>query len=139
MSDSSSHLPIVSSLIPAEGKRFRIRWTLVPLGVIAIYSMIIPIVVLDIWVNLYQHIYFSALGIPKIRKRNYVVIERWDLKKLTFWQKVNCVYCEYANGILAYAKAVGNQTEIYSCAIRHHHALKGHEHEREFYSEKKFS
>ena len=66
-------------------------------------------------------------------------MERWDLKKLSFLQKINCVYCEYANGILAFAKAVGNQTEIYSCAIKHRHALKGHEYEKKFYPEKLFN
>lgn len=129
---------IKRGLVPAEGKRFRMQSALVPLGIVAIYSMIIPIVILDLSIWIYQSVYFTAMGIPKIKKNQYVRMERWDLSKLTIWQKINCVYCEYANGILAYAKAVGNQTEIYSCAIKHHHALKGHEHEKEFYPEKKF-
>jgi len=83
-------------------------------------------------------IYFTTMEIPKISKKQFVVMERWDLSKLTFWQKINCVYCEYANGILAFAKAVGNQTEIYSCAIKHRHALKQRKHEKDFYSEKLF-
>lgn len=129
---------VVDTLIPASGKRFKVQTALLPFGIITIYSMIIPIVILDLWVTFYQWVYFTAMGIPKIKKKQFVVMERWDLNKLTFWQKVNCVYCEYANGILAFAKAVGNQTEIYSCAIRHHHALKGHEHEKQFRDVKKF-
>lgn len=128
-----------SALVPAKGKRFKVSYLLLPFAVVAIYSMIVPIVLLHIWTAMYQLVYFTALGIPKIKKNEYIRMERWDLNKLTFWQKINCVYCEYANGILAYFKAVANQTEIYSCAIRHQHALKGHEHEEIFYDAKKFN
>ncbi|MEO8582099.1 MAG: hypothetical protein ABI425_06030 [Patescibacteria group bacterium] len=127
------------AIIPESDKRFKNgNPLLLPAAFFAIYFMIIPLVFLDICTTLYQLIYFSALGIPKISKRQFIVMERWDLNKLNFWQKINCVYCEYANGLLAWAKAVGNQTEIYSCAIRHQHALKGHEHEKKFYDPKKF-
>jgi hypothetical protein len=125
-------------LVPAEGKYVKARLLLLPLAVVTIYLMIIPIVILDACVTVYQWIYFTAMRIPKLKKSQFVVMERWDLSKLTFWQKINCVYCEYANGILAFAKAVGNQTEIYSCAIKHYHALKGHEYERPYHSAEKF-
>ena len=135
---SSIAQSVVATLIPAEGKKFRVSLLLLPLAIIAIYSMVIPIVILDVWVTFYQFVYFTAMGIPKIKKSEFIVMERWDLSKLTFMQKINCVYCEYANGIFAFAKAVGNQTEIYSCAIRHQHALKDHAYEQQFYSAKKF-
>ncbi len=125
-------------LVVEKGKTLKIVPILFPLGTIAIYTMIVPIFILDISTSIYQEIYFTALGIPKIKKKNYVVMERWNLSKLNLLQKLNCVYCEYANGILAFAKAVGNQTEIYSCAIKHRHALKGDNHEDNFYTEGTF-
>ncbi len=136
--DPSIVTNILSGLIPAKGKRFNVQLLLLPLAIISIYSMIIPIVILDISMTIYQWMYFTAMGIPKIKKNQFVVMERWDLNKLSNWQKLNCVYCEYVNGILAFAKAVGNQTEVYSCAIRHNHALKDHGYEKQFYPEKKF-
>lgn len=141
MSNTPNH-PIVrgvlSTLIPAEGKKFSVSLLFLPFALVTIYSMIIPVFILDVWVTFYQWVYFTTMGIPKIQKNTFVVMERWDLSKLTFMQKINCVYCEYVNGILAFAKAVGNQTEVYSCAIRHNHALKGHEYEKQFHSDKKF-
>ena len=134
-------MPIVNKnigLVIEDGKRIRPNLLLFPFALLSIYSLIIPIVILDFSVSLYQLIYFTAMEIPKISKKQFVVMERWDLSKLTFLQKINCVYCEYTNGILAYAKAVGNQTEIYSCAIKHRHALKHHKHEKDFYPEKLF-
>lgn len=126
------------ALVIEEGKQLQPSLVLFPLAVISIYFMIIPIVILDISISLYQMIYFTAMEIPKISKKQFVVMERWNLPKLTLLQKINCVYCEYANGILAYAKAVGNQTEIYSCAIKHRHALKRDKHEKDYYPKKLF-
>lgn len=138
MSLESINQDVIATFVPAKGKRFRIQTLFLPMAIFVIYSMIIPLVIIDLSVSWYQLVYFSVMGIPKIKKKDYIRMERWDLKKLTLWQKVNCVYCEYANGILAFAKAVGNQTEVYSCAIKHHHALKDHEYEKKYYSEKRF-
>lgn len=129
---------IISTLVPGEGKRFEIKTFLLPIAIISIYLMIIPLFILDVSASLYQFIYFGVMGIPKVKKSEYIRMERWDLSKLTFMQKVNCVYCEYANGVLSFAKAVGNQTEIFSCAIKHSHALKEHEFEKNYYSKEKF-
>lgn len=125
-------------LVIENGKTLKIVPLLFPLGTLVIYAMIVPIFILDVSTSIYQKIYFTALGIPKINKKKYVVMERWNLSKLNLLQKINCVYCEYSNGILAFAKAVGNQTEIYSCAIKHQHALKENKHEKNFYSEGSF-
>lgn len=134
MSETNKNL----GLILEEGKSVNPHFLLIPLAQISIYLMIIPTLMIDLTFTLYQSIYFSIMKIPKIKKSEYISIDRWDLNKLNLWQKINCLYCEYTNGILAFAKAVGNQTEIYSCAIKHQHALKGHEYEKKFYPEKSF-
>ncbi len=126
------------AFVPASGKDIQLKPLLLPLATLVIYFMIVPIFILDLSISLFQTIYFTTFGIPKMKKHDYIVMERWDLTKLNFLQKINCVYCKYANGILAFAKAVGNQTEIYSCAIKHRHALKGHEYEKGYYQEKRF-
>lgn len=66
------------------------------------------------------------------------MLDRYELSKLSFMQKLNCVYCGYANGIIAYGKAIVNQTEIYSCAIKHTRTPKGHEHHKGFYDWREF-
>jgi hypothetical protein len=34
-------------------------------------------------------------------------------------QKLNCLYCSYANGVLAYAIEFASRTEQYWCPIQH--------------------
>lgn len=126
-------------IVVQENKKIKeVSPFLIPLAAISIYSMIIPILILDIWVTIYQFIYFSILGIPKVNRREYVIMDRYNLSKLTFLQKLNCLYCEYVNGFLAYAKAIAAQTEIYSCAIKHTVQPKGQDHESGFYDRKDF-
>lgn len=103
------------------------------IAAIMIYSMIIPIIILDIWTLLYQEVYFTIMMIPKIKRADYIIIDRYKLNKLNPWQKLNCIYCGYANGVTAWLKAISNQTELYSCAIKHKYETKGHEHQKEFY------
>lgn len=126
------------AMIIQNDKKLRLRPFFTPLSALAIYSMIIPVFILDIWTTIYQSIYFSITGIPKINKKDYIIFDRWELHKLNLWQRINCVYCEYVNGLLAWAKGVSNQTEIYSCAIKHSARRKGQENEINFYKYKEF-
>ncbi|HYD34849.1 MAG TPA: hypothetical protein VD999_02170 [Vitreimonas sp.] len=105
---------------------------------LSIYGMVIPIAFLDLCLYFYQEIYFTLNGIPKIPRSRYVVIQRHRLGKLTLRQKIGCAYCEYGNGVFAWAKAVGNQTEIYSCAIKYSHDYPGQEYQKQFYDSEVF-
>lgn len=41
------------------------------------------------------------------------------LPYLTPFEKLNCVYCSYATGVVAYVREVTARTEQYWCPIRH--------------------
>ena len=66
-----------------------------------IYSLVLPIALLDIWITLYEAICFRAYGIARVRRSTYVVIDRHHLAYLNAIEKLNCVYCAYANGVFA--------------------------------------
>lgn len=104
----------------------------------SIYSMVIPIIVIDISIWFYQHVYFKVMGIPVIQRSDFVAIDRWDFSKLNIWQRISCAYCDYANGIIDYAKAVARQTELYNCAIKYSHAKKNTEHRATYLERKDF-
>lgn len=87
-----------------------------------IYSLILPLALLDLFVALYQHTCFRAWGIGRVPRRDYIVIDRHRLAYLNSIEKLNCVYCEYANGLIALVREVASRTEQYWCPIRH--ALK---------------
>jgi len=55
----------------------------------------------------------------RVRRRRYVVIDRHTLAYLNGIEKVNCVYCGYANGVIAYVREIAARTEQYWCPIRH--------------------
>lgn len=93
-----------------------LRWLLsAPL----IYLMIIPIAFLDIAVTVYQAICFRLWKIPQVQRSKYVVLDRHRLAYLNSFQKLNCIYCGYANGILAYSRVIAGETERYWCPVKH--------------------
>lgn len=105
---------------------------------ISIYMMVIPLLILDVCTWWYQQIYFSIHAIPKIRRSEYVIIDRWKLPGLSMWVRFNCAYCDYANGVIAWAREVISTTEIYSCAIKNSTSLKGQEHTANYYEREIF-
>ena len=94
-----------------------------------IYSMSIPLVLLDTSITLYQHICFRAYGISRVKHRDYIVIDRHQLSYLNAIEKINCVYCSYATGLMAYALEIVARTEHYWCPIKHAQRIRSaHEH-----------
>lgn len=84
-----------------------------------IYSLLLPFALLDLWVTLYQSICFPVYGIARVPRRRYFAIDRHKLAYLNGIEKVNCTYCSYANGLIAYVREVAARTEQYWCPIRH--------------------
>lgn len=98
-----------------------------------IYSLIVPVALLDLWVTTYQAVCFRAYGIARVRRSAYIVIDRHALAYLNGVEKLNCVFCGYANGVFAYVREVAGRTEQYWCPIRHAKRIRApHPHYREF-------
>lgn len=90
-----------------------------------IYGMIVPLVFIDITMTLYQHICFRLYNIVRVRRADYVVIDRHQLGYLNNIEKLNCVYCGYGNGVIAYAREIIARTEQYWCPIKHARKVVG--------------
>ncbi len=84
-----------------------------------IYAMVMPIALLDVTLTLYQHICFRVYGIPRVKRSDYVVIDRHMLGYLNAIEKLNCVYCGYGNGVIAYGREITARTEQFWCPIKH--------------------
>ncbi|HEY7978741.1 MAG TPA: hypothetical protein VID67_11130 [Rhizomicrobium sp.] len=84
-----------------------------------IYGMILPVALLDLSVSVYQQLCFRAYGMARVRRADYIVIDRQHLKYLNWIEALNCVYCGYANGVFAYAREIGARTEQFWCPIKH--------------------
>jgi hypothetical protein len=98
-----------------------------------IFSLIVPIALLDLWVSVYQRVCFPIYGIARVPRSAYIVIDRQQLAYLNGIEKANCVFCGYANGVFAYVREIAGRTEQYWCPIRHAKRPRGtHAHYREF-------
>jgi hypothetical protein len=98
-----------------------------------IYSLALPFVLLDVWVSLYQLVCFPIYGINRVRRSDYIALDRRKLAYLNAIEKANCEYCSYANGLLAYVREVAARTEQYWCPIKHARRVRGpHPHYRLF-------
>ncbi len=105
-----------------------------------IYGMIFPSILLDITVEIYHNVAFRLYGIPLLKRSDYIIIDRHLLSKLTFMQKINCIYCGYVNGLYRYAADIAGETEKYWCPIKHGKDgyIEKQPHHKEFYDRKDF-
>ena len=90
-----------------------------------IYSLIIPFVLLDFFVTIYQAICFPIYGVPKIKRTDYIALDRHKLAYLNALEKLNCSYCAYGNGLIAYVREIAARTEQYWCPIKHARRIEG--------------
>lgn len=83
-----------------------------------IYSMIIPALILDIFLFIYQQTAIRLYGIPITKRSDYIVFDRKHLAYLNLIQKINCLYCSYVNWLFSYWVEVAWRTEKYWCPIK---------------------
>lgn len=84
-----------------------------------IYACFIPFVLTDLFVSVYQAVCFPVYGIPKARRKDFIAIDRNKLRYLNFLEGLNCMYCSYSNGMLAYVVEIAGRTEQHWCPIKH--------------------
>lgn len=106
-----------SALSVAPHRRSALVWHLIAAPFI--YAVAAPIAVLDLFVSAYQSVCFRIWRIPRTGRSAHVRFDRHKLDYLNPLQRMNCLYCSYANGVLAYASDIASKTEQYWCPIRH--------------------
>jgi len=84
-----------------------------------IYSLILPLALLDLFLFTYQQVCFRVYRIPIVPRGRFIVMDRQKLAYLNGLEKLNCIYCGYATGVIALAREVAACTEQYWCPIKH--------------------
>ena len=92
---------------------------LVILTIPFIWSMMIPALIADIFVTIYQAVCFPIFKIPKVKRKDYIIIDRYNLFYLDRVEKINCWYCEYFNGVIGYTREIAARSEQFWCPIKH--------------------
>ncbi|MCX5871578.1 MAG: hypothetical protein NTY00_13335 [Deltaproteobacteria bacterium] len=90
-----------------------------------IWACLIPALFLDAFVSLFQAVCFPIYKIPKVKRSSYIVIDRHALSYLNAIEKLNCMYCGYFNGLIAYIHEIAGRTEQYWCPIKHARRTSG--------------
>lgn len=89
-----------------------------------IWAVLIPAFLLDICVSFYQWVCFPIYKIAKVKRCDYIIIDRHHLVYLNAIEKLNCLYCSYFNGLMGYISEIAARTEQYWCPIRHASRMK---------------
>lgn len=89
-----------------------------------IYAMIIPSVILDIFLLIYQQTALRLYWIPLVKRSDYIIFDRRHLDYLNWFQKFNCLYCSYVNWLFSYAVEIAWRTEKYWCPIKSAQRMK---------------
>lgn len=89
-----------------------------------IWSVAIPLALLDLMATLYQVICFPVYNIPTVVRSEFVIMDRHKLSYLDLFEKLNCIYCGYGNGVLAYVREIASRTEARWCPIKHAKPVK---------------
>jgi hypothetical protein len=98
-----------------------------------VYALIFPLLLLDLLGSLYHAVCFPLLKIPKVRRSDHFFYDRHHLAYLNLLEMMNCVYCSYGNGVLAYMTEIIARTEQYWCPIKHaRRVLATHSHYKNF-------
>lgn len=84
-----------------------------------IYCGFAPFLLLDLFLFLYQTACFPVFGIPRVKRSDYLVFDREDLRYLNIIERFSCFYCSYANGLASYFREIAARTEQYWCPIKH--------------------
>ena len=84
-----------------------------------IWSCLAPALFMDLVVSIYHSICFRIYGIPRVKRSDYIVVDHQSLAYLNWIEKLNCIYCSYFNGLIAWVQEIGARSEQYWCPIKH--------------------
>ena len=90
-----------------------------------IYAMIVPLLFFDLCITLYQACCFPIYGIARVRRTDFIVMDRQHLGYLNAIEKFHCTYCAYGTGLIAYIAEIISRTEQYFCPIKHARKMLG--------------
>ena len=127
----------IKKLHKKEVKNLLVYFFNVPLGLYIsapiIYAIFFPILLLDLFVTVYQWICMPIYKIPRVKRSDYITFDRHRLKYLNIIEKINCLYCSYINGFISYISEIAGRTELFFCPIKHARRLKKtHAHYNDF-------
>ena len=84
-----------------------------------IWSVLPAALLFDLMMTLFQAVCFPIYGIPRVKRGDHIILDRSALPYLNVIEKINCQYCAYVNGLIAYTQEIAGRTEQFWCPIKH--------------------
>jgi len=99
MEEQQKPQPVVISIFKAHAER--IGWWRAALGGGLMYTTIPLFMFLHVTVTLvlYKILLRPLLGLGHISAKDYIILDRYSLQGLNWFDRFNCLFCEYANGV----------------------------------------
>ncbi len=88
-----------------------------------IYGLLLPLLIFDVGVSVYQSVCFRLYGISRVKRSDHIIFDHQHLAYLNIFEKSHCLYCSYAIGVINYAREIASRTEQYWCPIKHAHKM----------------
>jgi hypothetical protein len=82
------------------------------------YSLIVPLLLVDLWVGLYQAICFRVYGISRVRRADYIIFGRQHLAYLNWIEALNCLFCAYGNVMVWLAMCARSAAALSNIGVR---------------------
>jgi len=84
-----------------------------------IYPVLLPLLLLDLAVGVYQVLCFARYGIGRVGRREHLACDGPRRACRNPIEKIHCACCSNANGLMACARELVGRTEPYGCPIQH--------------------
>lgn len=88
------------------------------IGIFILLSFVVVIVPMFLSAWFLSPLYFWFYRQTPIAPNAYFKFDRHKVRNLSFWDKLGCEYCEFANGTLQWMLAISNEIERRWCPIK---------------------
>ena len=88
-----------------------------------IYGLLVPLIIFDVSISVYQSICFRLYGVARVKRSDHFIFDHRHLAYLNIFDKLNCLYCSYAAGVINFSREIASRTEQYWCPIKHAHKI----------------
>ena len=96
--ETQRKLRVSAARLFAESKV--VSWLTAPV----IYSLIVPLAIVDLWVSFNQAICFRESRIERVRRSDFILFDRRHLGYLNRFEALNCMFCSYAHGLIGFVR-----------------------------------
>lgn len=97
---------------------FPVKWGFL-LSMPIIYGFSVILFIFHLALEIYHQICFRLFNIPLVKSQEYFIFDRQKLPYLNIFEKLNCIYCSYANNLMRYSTEIIGRTERFWCPIKH--------------------